>query len=1312
MTSGDGTHTGELAERIGGLALRDVSRVQRRFEAALRIREQDKQAAALADVARAVESAEARLARRAASVPTVTYPETLPVSMRREDILEALRDNQVVIVAGETGSGKTTQLPKMCLEIGRGVRGTIGHTQPRRIAARAVAERIADELGQELGQSVGFKVRFTDKGGSESLVKVMTDGILLAELQNDRDLLAYDTIIIDEAHERSLNIDFLLGYLKQLLPRRPDLKVVVTSATIDTERFSQHFSDAPVVEVSGRTFPVETRYRPLVEAADDGDAPAGSEPRDLMEAIGDAVQELCGEGPGDVLVFLSGEREIRDAADALAKLDLPFTEVLPLYARLSAHDQHKVFSSHTGRRVVLATNVAETSLTVPGIRYVVDPGTARISRYSSRLKVQRLPIEPVSQASANQRKGRCGRVEAGICIRLYAEADFESRPEFTDPEILRTNLASVILQMTALGLGDIERFPFVEPPDRRQIKDGVLLLEELGALMPGEGESRRSLTEVGRRLAALPLDPRLGRMVLEADRNGCLREVMIVTAALSIQDPRERPVEKQQQADQMHARFADKESDFSTILRMWDYLQEQQKELSSSAFRRLCKAEYLNFLRVREWQDVFSQLRQTARSIGLTLNDQPADEMRVHLSMLAGLLSHLGLRDTATKDYLGARSARFALWPGSALARKQPQWIMAAELVETSRLWGRVAAKIEPEWAEKLAGHLVKRTYSEPHWSKDRGAVMAYERVTLYGLPLVAQRRVGYSRVDPDLCREMFIRHALVDGEWRTHHAFFAHNRELLADVGELENRVRRRNIVVDDDTLFDFYDQRVGKEVVSARHFDSWWKKTRREQPDLLTFTPQMLVSDAARTVEAADYPDVWRQGELVFPLGYSFEPGTEDDGVSVQIPLAVLNRVSADDFEWQVPGLREQLVTELIRSLPKAIRRSFVPAPNYASAVLMRMEPRREPLLDALERELEAMAGVGIDRGDWDLSKVPSFLRMLFVVVDEKGTTLGQARDLAALSARLAPKLQRTLSRTGGGLERTGLTDWPGGVIPRATSEQLGGLAVEGFPALVDEGSSVALRVLPSVRDQQQAMLLGTRRLLLLTTPAPTKAITAALSNNSKLTLARSPHGSVPALLEDCVGAAVDDLAARAGAPVWDEAEFRALQLAVRSDLADVTLELLALVEQVLDAQREAEAKLRRINSVALLAPLSDVQRQLARLVCPGFVTRTGRAQLTELPRYLKAVTRRLERLPDDPRGDSLRQAQVARSQQAYDDRVAKLPMHRRGDADVVAVRWMLEELRVSLFAQQLGTPYAVSEQRIAKAVAALRATPESFG
>ncbi|HEX5542723.1 MAG TPA: ATP-dependent RNA helicase HrpA, partial [Micromonospora sp.] len=882
----------EVRGRLADLTYRDQRRIQRRLDGVRKIRDAGKRDAALAEIAADVAAAEQRLAARRAAVPVVAYPPELPVSERRDDIATAIRDHQVVIVAGETGSGKTTQLPKICLELGRGVQGLIGHTQPRRLAARTVADRIAEELGTELGDVVGYKVRFTDQVSDDTLVKLMTDGILLAELQHDRMLRQYDTLIIDEAHERSLNIDFILGYLKQLLPRRPELKVIITSATIDPERFSRHFSDAPIVEVSGRTYPVEVRYRPLVEVAEEEED--GDIVRDQIQAICDAVRELSAEQPGDILVFLSGEREIRDTADALGKLKLRNTEILPLYARLSTAEQHRVFRPHTGRRVVLATNVAETSLTVPGIKYVVDPGTARISRYSNRLKVQRLPIEPISQASANQRKGRCGRTSDGICIRLYDEPDFLSRPEFTDPEILRTNLASVILQMTAIGLGDIAAFPFIDPPDRRQIADGVALLHELGALDPNQSDPRKRLTPLGRRLAQLPVDPRLGRMVLAAEENGAVAEVMVIAAALSIQDPRERPADQQAHADQLHARFIDPESDFVTFLNLWRYLQEQQKARSSSAFRRMCKAEHLNYLRVREWQDIHSQLRQVLRTMGVTPNNAPADPQRIHQSLLAGLLSHIGVRDekaagrTTTgrpgrdrNEYLGARSARFALFPGSALFRKPPRWVMAAELVETTRLWGRIAARIEPEWVEGLAGHLVKRSYSEPHWEKKAAAVMAYEKVTLYGIPVVTSRKVNFGRIDPELSRELFIRHALVEGDWQTHHRFFQHNQELREEVEELEHRARRRDIVVDDETLFDFYDQRLPAEVVSGRHFDSWWKRTRRTQPELLTFDKSMLINPGRGGVDEADYPDEWRSDGAALPLSYQFEPGTATDGV-----------------------------------------------------------------------------------------------------------------------------------------------------------------------------------------------------------------------------------------------------------------------------------------------------------------------------------------------------------------------------------------------------------------------------------------------
>ncbi|RKR91363.1 ATP-dependent helicase HrpA [Micromonospora pisi] len=1368
----------EAQARLPELIFRDQRRIQRRIDGVRKIRDPRKREQAAEEITADLTAAQERLARRRAGVPVITYPVGLPVSDKRDDIAAAIRDHQVVIVAGETGSGKTTQLPKICLELGRGVQGLIGHTQPRRLAARTVADRIAEELGTELGGAVGYKVRFTDQVGDQTLIKLMTDGILLAELQQDRMLRQYDTLIIDEAHERSLNIDFILGYLRQLLPRRPDLKVIITSATIDPHRFARHFgglaagvigepaaepevhgtagpdsgpervAGPPVVEVSGRTYPVEVRYRPLVEVADETDD--GDNVRDQVQAIGDAVEELAAEGPGDILVFLSGEREIRDTADALSRLvqqkpRLRGTEILPLYARLSTAEQHRVFQSHSNRRVVLATNVAETSLTVPGIKYVIDPGTARISRYSHRLKVQRLPIEPVSQASANQRKGRCGRTSDGICIRLYDESDFLSRPEFTEPEILRTNLASVILQMTAIGLGDIAAFPFIDPPDRRNIADGVNLLHELGALDPTQTDLNRRLTPLGRKLAQLPVDPRLARMVLEGETNGCATDVMVIAAALSIQDPRERPVEKQAQADQAHARFADPESDFITLLNLWRYLREQQTELSSSAFRRMCKAEFLNYLRVREWQDIFSQLRQVARTLdggnprgqrptrgrperpavaGAAPTPDPApvadgepavDPRRIHQSLLAGLLSHVGVKDlqgsakgTAAagsggrgSEYLGARGAKFAIFPGSALSRRPPLWVMAAELVETSRLWGRVVAKVEPEWVEALAGHLVKRTYSEPHWEKRQAAVVAQEKVTLYGIPLVTNRKVNFGRIDPELSRELFIRHALVEGDWQTPHRFFHANRELLDEVGELENRVRRRDILVDDETLFDFYQQRIPAEVVSGQHFDSWWKRTRRDQPDLLTFDRTMLINAGRGGVEESDYPDSWHSEGLALPLTYRFEPGTNTDGVTVDIPLPMLNQVPAESFDWQVPGLREEVVIALIRSLPKAVRRNFVPVPDYARAVLANVKPGPEPLIDALTRELRRMTGVTVPRESWDLEKLPAHLRLNFRVLDEENKPVAQGRDLTALQRQLKTEVRQTVAAAAPELERHGLREWSIDALPRTLERVRGGYRVTAYPALVDEGESVGVRVFESESEQQQAMWAGTRKLLRLTVASPVKFLQGRLSNEAKLALSRNPHRNVIDLLDDAAGAAIDKLIADAGGPAWDAAGFAALRDHVRAHLVDTVVEVVARVQRVLSTAYAVEQRLGRTTSLTLVAALADIRAQLSALVHRGFVTETGYARLADLPRYLTAIERRLDRLPQDPARDRTQLARIVQVQQEYDQMLANLPPARRGDEAVRQIRWLIEELRVNIFAQALGTPYPVSEQRIYRAM-----------
>ncbi|TKT01568.1 ATP-dependent RNA helicase HrpA [Streptomyces lasalocidi] len=1309
---------GALAPRLAELSLRDAHRLGRRLEGARKIRKPEARAAVLAEIEAEVGKAEERMAGRHARVPAVTYPEQLPVSQKKDDIAAAIRDHQVVIVAGETGSGKTTQIPKICLELGRGVRGMIGHTQPRRIAARTVAERVAEELRTPLGQAVGWKVRFTDQVDPDAtFVKLMTDGILLAEIQTDRELRAYDTIIIDEAHERSLNIDFLLGYLAQLLPKRPDLKVVITSATIDPERFSRHFGDAPIIEVSGRTYPVEVRYRPLLEDVGEDAEDTADADRDQITAIIDAVEELRGEGQGDILVFLSGEREIRDTADALEKRKFPFTEVLPLYARLSHAEQHRVFQPHTGRRIVLATNVAETSLTVPGIKYVIDPGFARISRYSHRTKVQRLPIEPISQASANQRKGRCGRTSDGICIRLYSEEDFLARPEFTDAEILRTNLASVILQMTAAGLGDIEKFPFIDPPDHRNIRDGVQLLQELGALEPDQKDPRKRLTQTGRKLAQLPVDPRLARMVLEADRNGCAREVMVIAAALSIQDPRERPADKQAQADQQHARFKDETSDFLAYLNLWRYVREQQRERGSSSFRRMCKQEYLNFLRIREWQDIYTQLRTVAKQMGIHLNDQDAEPDRVHVSLLAGLLSHIGMKDVKDgnkNEYLGARNAKFAIFPGSALFRKQPRFVMSAELVETSRLWARVNAKIEPDWVEPLAEHLLKRTYSEPHWEKDQAAVMAYEKVTLYGVPIVAQRKVNYGRIDPEVSRELFIRNALVEGDWRTHHKFFADNRRLLSEVEELEHRARRRDIVVDDETLFDFYDERVPDHVVSGAHFDSWWKHKRHEQPDFLDFEREMLIRESAEAVTKADYPDTWRQGELKFRVTYQFEPGADADGVTVHVPLQVLNQVTDEGFDWQIPGLREEVVTELIRSLPKPVRRHYVPAPNYAKAFLQRATPLREPLTVTMARELKRMVGVPFEAEDFDWSKVPDHLKITFRIVDERRRKLAEDKDLEALRLQLKPRARKALSqaaaataeRTGGeSLERTGLTDWTIGTLTRVFETRRAGQPVKAYPALVDDGDTVSVRLFDTEAEQAEAMWKGTRRLIVRNIPVnPAKFASEKLTNAQKLALSANPHGSIQALFDDCALAAADKLIADFGGPAWDEESYRKLYDKVRAEIVDTTVRAVGQVQQVLAAWQACERRLKAVNSPALLGNLQDVRKQVDALVKPGFVTWAGLRRLPDLMRYLVAADRRLQQMPTSVQRDTTRMEKVHEMQDEFAWLLEQMPAGRPVPQQVLDIRWMIEELRVSYFAHALGTAYPISDKRIVKAIDAL--------
>ena len=1284
-----------LFSQLIDIMLVDKRRLSARIHGIGKIKSQEAQQAVAAEIEQQIEQARLRVESRKSAVKNpIVFPESLPVSQRKAEIEKLLSEHQVIVVAGETGSGKTTQLPKMCLELGLGNLGTIGHTQPRRIAARSVAARIAEELQTELGDLVGYKVRFNDQISDNTQIKLMTDGILLAEIQTDRFLNQYSCLIIDEAHERSLNNDFILGYLKQLLPRRPDLKVIITSATIDVERFSKHFNNAPIIEVSGRTYPVEVRYRPVAEEDD----------QEQLQGILNAVDELQAEGRGDILIFMNGEREIRDTAEALQKQNLKHTEILPLFARLSTQEQNKIFHPSGLNRIVLTTNVAETSLTVPGIKYVIDPGTARISRYSYRTKVQRLPIEPISQASANQRKGRCGRVSEGICIRLYSEEDFNNRPEFTDPEILRTNLASVILQMTALGLDDIEAFPFVDAPDKRHIQDGVKLLEELGAfetVQTKSGEKRR-LTTIGRQLAQLPVDPRLAKMLLSAVDFGSVYEVMIIVSALSIQDPRERPTDKQQASDEKHRRFADKKSDFLAFLNLWNYVQEQQKALTKNQFRRQCQKDFLNYLRIREWQDIYQQIRLAVREMGLPINSEKAEYQQIHTAFLSGLLSHIGLKEAEKQQYLGARNAHFAIFPNSVLFKKQPKWVMAAELVETSKLWGRMVAEIEAEWIEPLAEHLTKKSYSEPRWSKSRGAVIADEKVSLYGVPIVAARPVNYGAIDPIVSREIFIQSALVEGDWNTKHKFFKQNQQLIREVEELEHKSRRRDILVDERTLFEFYDQRIGTDVVSQKHFDTWWKKAEKQDPELLNFERSFLINDDAEQVSKLDFPNFWHQGNLKLKLTYQFEPGTDADGVTVHIPLPLLNQVEMTGFDWQIPGLREELVIALIKSLPKSYRRNFVPAPNYAQAFLGRAVPLEKPLLDTLIYELRRMTGVTVEAEHWNWEQIPSHLKMTFRVVDENGKKIAESMDLDELKFSLKDRVQESISAVADdGIEQSGLHIWSFAELPQCYEQKQRGFSVKAFPAIVDEKDAVGIKLFETEFEQAVAMQQGLRRLLLLNVPSPIKYLHEKLPNKAKLGLYFTPFGRVLDLIDDCIACAVDKLIADFGGFVWNEEGFNKLRDFVRENVNEVTVDIAQKVEQILTLTHQLNQRLKGKMDFTMAFALSDMKSQISGLIYQGFVQKSGYARLPDLLRYLQAIDKRMDKLAQDVNRDRAAMLRVEQVQQAYQQLLAKLPKSKPISDEVAEIRYMIEELRVSLFAQQLGTKYQVSEKRILNAI-----------
>ncbi|MCU7915872.1 MAG: ATP-dependent RNA helicase HrpA [Candidatus Thiodiazotropha sp. (ex Gloverina cf. vestifex)] len=1244
-----------------------------------------------------IATSQQRLAQRSARQPSPAFPPELPITQRLQEIKNLIEAHQVVILCGETGSGKSTQLPKICLSLGRGVSGYIGHTQPRRIAARSLSARVASELGTEMGDIVGYKVRFNDRIGPQSLVKLMTDGILLAEIQQDPRLSQYDTLIIDEAHERSLNIDFLLGYLKELLPKRPDLKVIITSATIDPQRFSDHFDGAPVIEVSGRTHPVETCYRPPEEES-------GYERDDVMQqAILDAVDELSRIDRGDILVFLSGEREIRETAETLRKHKLPLTEVLPLYARLSPAEQGKVFKAHGSRRIVLSTNVAETSLTVPGIRYVIDSGFARISRYSHRSKVQRLPVERVSQASADQRKGRCGRVAAGVCIRLYSEEDFESRRAFTEPEIQRTNLASVILQVKLLGFGEIDSFPFIDPPDHRLIKDGYRVLEEIGAV---DGERR--VTRIGQQLARLPVDPRIGRMLLSAAKTHCLREVMVIAAALTIQDPRDRPMDKQQQADQAHAQYRNEQSDFTAYLNLWAAMETQRRHLSKHKFRQWCRGEFLSWMRIQEWHDIHIQLRTQLHDMGFKESEKEGGYEAIHRALLSGLLSHIGFR-SKDRDYLGARNSRFHIFPGSGLFKGQPKWVVAAELVETTKLYARGVAQIDPKWVEQAAGHLVKRGYSEPHWEKKRGQVAGFEKVTLFGLVLVNRRKINFSPIDPVVAREIFIRSALVDGDFHTRAPFWRHNQSLIADVRDREAKARRRDILVDEERIYSFYDERIPMGISTTPDFEKWLRSENKTKPKRLYMSEVDLVREESGSIGKDDFPDSLEINGIQLPLLYHFEPGREGDGVTLLVPQDVLNQITEAKLQWLVPGLLKECVIALIRGLPKSLRRSFVPVPDYADACMKDLHQTDRPLVQVLGERLKSMAGVHIPESAWNEGELPMHLRMQLRVVDSDGKALQESRDLASLKRQYAGQAgsaHRQLSAPD--LERHGIRDWDFGSLPSNLSIEQGQISLMGYPSLVDEGESVAIRLIDAEANAKRLHKAGVRRLIMLNLAKDIRYLRKHLPHLEKLRLyyAKVPDAPGDLMaemqpgLEDELVSHVVDLTFLNNLPkIRDEATFRQRIKGNRGEMVQQANRVCESLDQILEYYHQARKSLAAITQKHWMVSLMDMQQQLNRLVYRGFLSQIPETQLAEYPRYLNGILKRAEKLIHAAGRDQQRMREMTDIQQRWASWEAQCRQAGSVDERAEEIRWQLEELRVSLFAQELGTAFPVSVKRVEK-------------
>jgi ATP-dependent helicase HrpA len=1231
--------------------------------------------------------------QRRLSVPKITYPSDLPITGRRQEILDTIRSHQVVVIAGETGSGKSTQIPKFCLELGRGVEAMIGHTQPRRLAARSIAARVAEEVGTSIGELVGYTVRFTDEVGARTLVKTMTDGILLAELQRDPDLRRYDTIIIDEAHERTLNIDFLLGYLLRLVDRRRDLKVIITSATIDTEKFSNHFGGAPVIEVSGRTYPVDVRYQPL------GDPDKPETPTlDVAEGIERAARILLRETPGDILCFLPGEREIRETQDHLSKT-MGDVEILPLFGQLSPAEQQRIFQRHDRRRIILSTNVAETSLTVPGIHAVIDTGTARISRFNRRTKVQRLPIEDISQASADQRAGRCGRLGPGVCIRLFDESDFSDRPEFTEPEVQRTNLASVVLRMASLGLGDAESFPFIDPPDARAIRDGITLLEELDAVDPGQAGTDGWLTPLGLQLASIPIDPKLGRMLLEADDHGCCTEVAIIVAGLSIQDPRIRPTgvgsgAASERAAQLHARYTDDSSDFLSWLLLWAHVKVERNERSGNGFKKMCRDEYLHFLRIREWEEVHRQLRQIAKALGLRFNDNPAHPDAVHQALLSGLLAHVGFFDSEAKQYRGTRGARFVLAGGSALKQRTPAWVMAAELVETNQLRARTVAPINPQWLERSASHLLRWEHSDPWWNAERGAAVCDERASLYGLPVVPNRQINLQRVDPDLARTLFIRHALVLGEWEHRYRFAARNEHVLAEIEGLGARLRR-DIAIDEHVLETAFDHRLPSNVVSARHFDRWWTRYRQSQPDALDLSIDELLKGF--DIDGLDAcPEQWPWDDRSFRVDYRFDPAAPDDGITIEIPLQVVSRVDPAPFAWLIPSFRRELVLELLRTLPRQARRLLMPIPEAASEILAELLPTEPPLLDQLVTAVQRR-GIGVTARDFDSSALAPHLRPHFRVVDNGGGALAEDDDLEVLKRHFVEEARKLLDRGGHELEATGAITWVFDRIPRTISTEGLGQIVTSYPALVDEGETVGVRLFATTEEQADQMWLGTRRLLSLARPALGRVLRPLLTAEVKDAIVRSPYDGPQAWFEDCLVAALDQVMVECGGPAWNGKRYAELVDQMNRVLCDHVSTIARTAANLLEISAELTQRVAALDNDLLAAAVADIADQQSQLVYDGFIATIGFERLTDVERYLRGLLYRVERLPDTIAKDRDRM----RSVRLVEAEHAALIDERGTTPELEELAWDLQELRMSVFAQPIGAARPVSVKRIRNAL-----------